>query len=48
MSLFVGNLAFGEGSAQLTAAKVGILIGSLVAGTVGWYLTRRTATNPYA
>ena len=47
MSLFVGSLAFGEGSAQLTAAKVGILIGSLVAGTVGWYLTRRTATNPY-
>ena len=45
MSLFVGNLAFGEGE-LLTAAKVGILIGSAVAGTVGWLITRRTATDP--
>jgi len=45
MSLFVGNLAFGEGE-LLTAAKVGILIGSAAAGTVGWLITRRTATDP--
>lgn len=42
MSLFVGSLAFGEGE-LLTAAKVGILLGSLVAGTVGWRLARRSA-----
>lgn len=44
MSLFVGSLAFGEGQ-LLTAAKVGILFGSLVAGTVGWYLARRYADD---
>lgn len=44
MSLFVGNLAFGEGS-LLIAAKVGILIGSVVAGTIGWYLTRRSSAT---
>lgn len=44
MSLFVGNLAFGEGE-MLVAAKVGILVGSFVAGTVGWLLTRKTVTR---
>ncbi len=42
MSLFVGSLAFGEG-AHLTQAKVGILLGSLVAGVVGWRLVSRAA-----
>jgi len=52
MSLFVGSLAFGEGP-LLAAAKVGILVGSLLAGIVGWRLvasaTRlsdRTTTAP--
>jgi NhaA family Na+:H+ antiporter len=44
MSLFVGSLAFGEGP-LLTAAKVGILLGSLVAGSVGWLLARHTADD---
>jgi NhaA family Na+:H+ antiporter len=44
MSLFVGNLAFGEGP-LLTSAKVGILLGSLVAGSVGWFLVRRSADD---
>jgi NhaA family Na+:H+ antiporter len=42
MSLFVASLAFGEGR-LLVAAKVGILVGSIVAGTVGWRLLSRTA-----
>jgi len=42
MSLFVGSLAFGDGP-QLTAAKVGVLVGSVVAGAIGWFLARRPA-----
>jgi NhaA family Na+:H+ antiporter len=42
MSLFIGELAFGEGEA-LHAAKLGILIASLVAGVVGATLIYRTA-----
>jgi NhaA family Na+:H+ antiporter len=34
MSIFIANLAFGDGS-LLTAAKLGVLIASLVAGTTG-------------
>lgn len=44
MSLFVGSLAFGEGP-LLTAAKIGILLGSLIAGLVGWLLARRAADD---
>jgi NhaA family Na+:H+ antiporter len=40
MSLFVANLAFGEGI-HLIQAKVGILVGSVLAGTVGWLLVAR-------
>jgi NhaA family Na+:H+ antiporter len=40
MSLFVGGLAFGE-SVALDQAKVGVLLASLVAGTVGYTLLRR-------
>lgn len=35
MSLFISSLAFGDGP-LLDAAKVGILLASLVAGVVGW------------
>jgi Na+/H+ antiporter NhaA len=41
MSLFVANLAFGEGSALLDAAKLGVLTASVVAAAVGWILLRR-------
>jgi Na+:H+ antiporter, NhaA family len=39
MSLFIAGLAF-ESPLTLDAAKIGILAGSLVAGTVGWVLLR--------
>jgi NhaA family Na+:H+ antiporter len=42
MSLFVSGLAFAD-AALLTAAKVGILSGSIVAGAVGFVLLRRLA-----
>jgi NhaA family Na+:H+ antiporter len=41
MSLFISGLAFGE-SPSLTAAKVGILLASLLAGLVGWLILRNT------
>jgi NhaA family Na+:H+ antiporter len=36
MSLFIAALAFGEGSVQDSAAKVGILSGSILAALGGW------------
>lgn len=42
MSLFIAALAFGEGSANDTMAKLGILIGSLVSAVAG-YIALRTA-----
>jgi len=40
MSLFVGGLAFGDGP-MLDTAKVGILVGSTMAGAIGWRLLAR-------
>jgi NhaA family Na+:H+ antiporter len=39
MSLFIADLAFRDGT-TLASAKVGILGGSLIAGTVGWLILR--------
>ncbi len=48
MSLFIATLAF-DGSELLTAAKLGILTASLLAGIVGWmYLARNLALTPAA
>ncbi|HEX6069235.1 MAG TPA: Na+/H+ antiporter NhaA [Longimicrobiaceae bacterium] len=41
MSLFVANLAFGEGSALLDSAKIGVLAASALAAAMGWFLLRR-------
>ena len=41
MSLFIATLAF-EGTEFLDVAKIGILIASLIAGTTGWVILRRT------
>ena len=42
MSLFVANLAFGE-SELGEMSKVGILAGSIIAGTVGYLILRKTS-----
>ena len=36
MSLFIGALAFGEGSAQYDTAKLGVLAGSIASALAGW------------
>lgn len=54
VSLFIANLSFGGGSPEqlelLSHAKLGIVIGSLLAGFLGWLLLHRTlpadAHNP--
>lgn len=43
MSLFIAELAFGE-APLLDAAKIGVLVASLVAGGVGFLLLRRSAS----
>lgn len=47
MSLFVANLAFGE-SEFGAMSKVGILCASVIAGTVGYIILRRTPPPPEA
>jgi NhaA family Na+:H+ antiporter len=50
MSLFVADLAFaGPGEAlTLAAAKVGVLVASVVAGAGGWLLLKRATRVPVA
>jgi len=40
MSLFIGGLAFGDGSHQNDAAKLGVLLGSVVAAFTGYAVLR--------
>ncbi len=40
MSLFIGGLAFGDGSHQNDAAKLGVLLGSIIAAITGYILLR--------
>jgi NhaA family Na+:H+ antiporter len=40
MSLFIAGLAFGAQPALLTAAKLGVLLASVLAGSIGWTLLR--------
>ncbi len=40
MSIFIDNLAFGNDLISMNSAKVGIIIGSLVAGTIGYLILR--------
>ena len=42
MSIFVATLAFPDDAGLLDAAKVGILLGSLVSGLLGWALLARS------
>ena len=43
MSIFIATLAFPGEAALLDAAKLGILVGSLVSGVLGWVLLTRGA-----
>jgi NhaA family Na+:H+ antiporter len=47
ISLFITELAFGEGELA-HAARVGIFVGSLVAGTLGYFVLRATLPPPRA
>jgi Na+:H+ antiporter, NhaA family len=43
MSLFITDLAFLDGS-LVDAAKLGILVASLIAGVIGWTILRRASS----
>jgi NhaA family Na+:H+ antiporter len=43
VSLLVGELAFGAGSAQDQEVKIGVLVGSTAAAATGGFLLRRRA-----
>jgi NhaA family Na+:H+ antiporter len=45
ISLFIGTLAFDDEGAQ-SAAKLGVLMGSLLAGGTGWLLLRLASQKP--
>ncbi len=45
MSLFIAALAFGEGSAQDSAAKIGILAGSILSALAGWLILSKRAAK---
>jgi len=40
MSIFIANLAFTNNSALIDASKIGIIIGSVIAGIVGYVILR--------
>ena len=48
MSLFIAGLAFSAHPELLTAAKLGTLLASVLAGIVGWTLLRRAIAGPPA
>ena len=47
MSLFVGSLAFGEGT-LLAQTKIGILLASVISGGGGWLILRTSPSQPQA
>jgi Na+:H+ antiporter, NhaA family len=40
MSIFIGNLAFGGDLISINSAKVGIIIGSVISGIIGYLILR--------
>jgi NhaA family Na+:H+ antiporter len=46
MSLFISALAFGEGSAQEQAAKLGIIAGSLLSALLGLVILNSGGRRP--
>ena len=45
MSIFIANLAFVETPTYIDSAKIGILIGSMISGIVGYIILRLTSKN---
>ena len=46
MSLFIGSLAFGGGSmASVLDERIGIIIGSVVSGLIGYLILKATLKN---
>ncbi|MFC2101108.1 Na+/H+ antiporter NhaA, partial [Bacteroidota bacterium] len=50
MSLFIGGLAFNDNDIFMNSAKIGIIVGSVVSGVVGyiilrWSIIRKTVSN---
>lgn len=45
MSLFIGGLAFNTNDVFLNSAKIGIIIGSVVSGIIGYLILKRTLTK---
>lgn len=45
MSIFIDNLAFAQDIISLNSAKVGIIVGSLISGIVGYIILRVTSKN---
>jgi NhaA family Na+:H+ antiporter len=43
MSIFIGNLAFYGDLISINSVKVGVLIGSLISGIVGYTILRLTS-----
>jgi NhaA family Na+:H+ antiporter len=41
MSLFIGGLAFADAPHAMDSVKIGVLLGSLLSGVIGWGLLRR-------
>lgn len=46
MSLFIGSLAFGDGSHQNDAAKLGVLLGSTISAVAGFIILRIAPSAP--
>lgn len=45
MSIFIGNLAFGIDLISINSAKVGIIIGSVISGVIGYFILRFTSKS---
>lgn len=46
MSIFIANLAFGGDPTSIDSAKLGTIVGSLIAGTIGYLILRLTSKKP--
>lgn len=45
MSLFIGNLAF-DSNGYINSVRLGVIVGSLLSGLLGYYVLRQASKNP--